>query len=61
MGLNAMPSRAEFIQRLTVRLRESERDRICYKDMAQLVAVQRRVLDAIAAVLGELGLEEIRN
>lgn len=53
-----MPNRAEFIARLAPDLKKvAERERACYADMAELVAVQARVLGAIKALLDELGLE----
>ena len=60
VGLNAMPGRAELITRLGAGL-ESEsqttREAIVYADLGELVAVQRRVIDLLAAPLVALDID----
>lgn len=68
MGLSAMPSRAEFLHRLTAGgLRgealsealpsEREREGVCYEEMAELAEVQARIVDEVGRLLVALQLE----
>ena len=62
MGLNAMPGRAEFVQRLAGEaLSElddaTERARVVYEDVSELAAVQSRLVGAIGKLLVDLELE----
>ena len=57
-----MPAKGEFFARLGAELPASlpaaERDTICYADMAELVAVQTKVLEDVAELLAQLDLEK---
>lgn len=59
MALNAMPKMDEFLSRLGVGVAGVDREAV-YADMAELVQVQQRVVDAIGALLVDLGLEKIQ-
>ena len=63
MGLNAMPTRGEFLKKLSEgepRLKsrpDAERERICYDDLAELAEVQAKVVEQVMDVLSALQLE----
>ena len=64
MGLNAMPSRMEFLKKLAeggeaglLAKPEQERETICYDDLAELAAEQAQVNKEVMGVLNDLQLE----
>ena len=61
MGLNAMPSKEEFLRKLgeEMALDEAERDAIVYADMAELASRQAKCLGRIATLLVELKLDPL--
>lgn len=61
MGLGAMPTKEEFLRRLSeeIPLDETERDAVVYADMAELATRQNKCLGRIATLLVELKLDPL--
>jgi hypothetical protein len=64
-GLSAMPSRSDFIDRLTPGLDETmeapERELLCYTELAELTQVQQKAIAAVGSLLVELDMEDRRK
>ena len=58
IGLNAMPTKEELMERLAPGdMSVHDREAVCYADITELVDLQGRVLGAVEILLDQLGLE----
>lgn len=61
VGLSGLPAREAFFEKLCPELARGQREVVCYREVAEVVAIQRRIDETLGALLVALDLDDQRK